>query len=70
MKRPKNMDMQKRVPPEGRASARPDPLVGVDIAEISEAVPLFGSWRNAYLTIFIVFVLEVALFYFVSRYFA
>lgn len=33
-------------------------------------VPLFGSWRNAYLTIVFVFILEIALFYFVSRHFS
>ncbi|HEX4665291.1 MAG TPA: hypothetical protein VH207_01725 [Chthoniobacterales bacterium] len=33
-------------------------------------VPLFGSWRNAYLAVVVVFVLEVAFFYFVSRYFS
>jgi len=32
-------------------------------------VPLFGSWRNAYLAIVAVFVVEIAFFYFVSRYF-
>jgi hypothetical protein len=37
--------------------------------EPNEAVPLFGSWRNAYLAIVIIFVAEVALFSFVSRYF-
>lgn len=33
------------------------------------AVPLFGSWRNAYLSVVAIFVLEVAFFYFVSRHF-
>ena len=33
-------------------------------------VPLFGSWRNAYVAIVVVFGLEVAFFYFVSRYFS
>jgi hypothetical protein len=33
-------------------------------------VPLFGNWSYAYLSVIVVFVLEVALFYFVSRYFA
>ncbi|HSU85361.1 MAG TPA: hypothetical protein VLI42_01385 [Chthoniobacterales bacterium] len=33
-------------------------------------VPLFGRWRTAYLTVVVVFVLEVAVFYFVSRYFS
>jgi hypothetical protein len=35
-----------------------------------DSVPLFGSWRNAYLSIVVVFVLEVAFFYFVSRNFS
>ena len=35
----------------------------------NERVPLFGSWRNAYLLVVLVFVLEVGFFYFVSRYF-
>jgi len=35
-----------------------------------ESVPLFGSWRNAYFAIVGAFVLEVAFFYFVSRYFS
>jgi len=34
-----------------------------------QCVPLFGSWRNAYLAIVAVFVVEIAFFYFVSRYF-
>jgi hypothetical protein len=38
--------------------------------EPGEAVPLFGSWRKAYVAVVVVFVLEVALFYFVSRYFS
>ncbi len=33
-------------------------------------VPLFGTWRRAYLAVVIVFVLEVAFFYFVSRAFS
>ena len=32
-----------------------------------DRVPLFGSWRNAYLTIVVVFIVEVGFFYFVSR---
>lgn len=35
----------------------------------NDDVPLFGNWRNAYLAVVVVFVLEVAFFYFVSRYF-
>ena len=34
------------------------------------AVPLFGTWRKAYLLIVVAFVFEVALFYAISRYFA
>lgn len=37
--------------------------------EPSLRVPLFGNWRNAYLVVVIVFIIEVAFFYFVSRYF-
>jgi hypothetical protein len=32
-------------------------------------VPLFRNWRNAYLTVVLIFVLEVAFFCFVSRHF-
>ena len=32
-------------------------------------VPLFGSWRNAYVVVVAVFVTEVALFYAISRIF-
>ena len=32
-------------------------------------VPLFGTWRNAYLAVVAVFVAEVALFYAFSRFF-
>ena len=35
-----------------------------------ERVPLFGTWRNAYLTVVIVFVLDVVLFYAFERYFS
>jgi hypothetical protein len=34
-----------------------------------ESIPLFGSWRNAYLVVVAIFILEVGFFYFVSRYF-
>lgn len=34
------------------------------------AVPLFGNWRKAYLTIVFIFVFDVAFFYFISRYFS
>ena len=35
-----------------------------------DRVPLFGTWRNAYLAVAGVFVLDVALFYAFSRYFS
>ena len=35
-----------------------------------ERVPLFGSWRNAYIVVVAAFVLNVALFYAISRLFA
>ena len=35
-----------------------------------ERVPLFGSWRNAYVAVVAVFVLDVIVFYAISRYFA
>ena len=34
------------------------------------AVPLFGNWRNAYVAVVVFFVVEVAAFYFFSRYFS
>ena len=40
------------------------------VSNTNTAVPLFGSWRNAYLAVVVVFILEVAFFYFVSRYFS
>jgi hypothetical protein len=36
----------------------------------SDAVPLFGSWRNAYLVVIGVFIFDVAIFYAISRFFA
>jgi len=33
-------------------------------------VPLFGSWRNAYVIVVAVFVVEVAFFYLLSHIFA
>jgi len=39
----------------------------IDDQEKPHRVPLFGSWRNAYVAIVFVFVCEVAFFYFVSR---
>jgi hypothetical protein len=38
--------------------------------EASRRIPLFGNWRNAYLAIVVIFIAEVAFFYFVSRYFS
>ena len=35
-----------------------------------ERVPLFGSWRNAYVAVVAVFVLDVIVFYAISHYFA
>ncbi len=35
-----------------------------------ERIPLFGSWRNAYVSVIAFFVLEVALFYLLERFFA
>jgi hypothetical protein len=36
----------------------------------TDAVPLFGTWRKAYLAVTAAFVFDVALFYAISRYFA
>lgn len=33
-------------------------------------VPLFGTWANAYLAVVTFFILEVTLFWLVSRYFS
>jgi len=33
------------------------------------SVPVFGSWRNAYVAVVLVFVFEVGFFYCMSRYF-
>ncbi len=35
-----------------------------------ERAPLFGTWRRAYLAVVVVFVVELAFFTFVSRYFS
>ncbi len=35
-----------------------------------ERVPLFGSWRNAYVAVVGVFIVDVVIFYAVSRLFA
>ena len=35
-----------------------------------DRVPLFGTWRNAYVAVVIAFVIDVALFYAFQRYFS
>lgn len=35
-----------------------------------ERVPLFGTWRNAYFAVVIMFMVDVALFYAFARYFS
>jgi len=35
----------------------------------NNGVPLFGSWRNAYVAVVLVFVCEVVFYCFVSRHF-
>ena len=42
-------------------SPRPEP---------PERVPVFGSWRNAYTIVIAVFVVDVVVFYAISRLFA
>jgi hypothetical protein len=42
----------------------------IDNTERIISVPLFGTWRNAYLAVVVIFILEVAVFYFLSRYFS
>ncbi len=41
-----------------------------DDRDKQERVPLFGSWRTAYIVVVTVFVINVALFYAISRIFA
>lgn len=36
----------------------------------TEGVPLFGTWRRAYITVVAFFVFDVVLFYAFSRYFS
>ena len=36
----------------------------------ADRVPLFGSWRNAYVSVVAIFVIDVVVFYAISRYFA
>jgi hypothetical protein len=38
--------------------------------EPDNRVPLFGTWRKAYLAVTVAFLVEVAFFYFVSRHFS
>lgn len=45
------------------SASREDPAPGT-------ALPLFGSWRNAYVTVVAIFVLDVVVFYAINRYFA
>lgn len=40
------------------------------VEPVGDAVPLFGTWRNAYIVVVVAFVAEVSLFYFVSRFFS
>lgn len=40
------------------------------VAQTKRGVPLFGTWSKAYLAVVVVFILEVAVFFFVSRYFS
>ena len=40
------------------------------VEKANGTVPLFGSWRRAYLAVVVIFVLEVTFFYFVSHYFS
>ena len=35
-----------------------------------DRVPLFGSWRNAYVSVVVIFVVDVVIFYAISSYFA
>ena len=35
-----------------------------------DRVPLFGTWRNAYVAVVIAFVIDVAVFYAFQRYFS
>ena len=35
-----------------------------------ERVPLFGTWRTAYIVVVIAFIVNVAAFYAISRFFA
>ena len=39
-------------------------------AENNERVPLFGTWRKAYIAVVVVFVVDVIVFYAFERYFS
>jgi hypothetical protein len=39
------------------------------VEDETQGLPVFGSWRNAYLAIVLVFILEVGLFCLIERYF-
>ena len=41
-----------------------------DSPTAGERVPLFGSWRKAYVAVVAAFIFDVALFYTFSRYFS
>jgi hypothetical protein len=43
---------------------------GRDESENGFTVPLFGTWRNAYSAVVAVFVMDITVFYLLSRYFA
>ena len=47
-----------------------DPADAAEVNAADNSVPLFGTWRNAYIVVVAVFVVNVALFYAISRYFA
>jgi hypothetical protein len=53
-----------------RPGSTPPATAGLDVNEPADRVPLFGTWRRAYLAVVIIFILEVTFFYFVSRYFS
>ncbi len=36
----------------------------------TERVPLFGTWPRAYMVVVVIFLLDVAAFYFFGRYFS
>jgi hypothetical protein len=36
----------------------------------NERVPVFGTWRNAYISVVVAFVIDVVLFYAFERYFS